>query len=292
MKDNMDRLEQAVKDEFDRVAQKEEAAISKDESLIMPEGAKESMYEGILKKINAMKQEELYANMSEEDKRALEIGRKIMEEEAKAEIKVKIIRKKRRVRMYIGLAAALVLAMAVGATSLGGPERIIQMVTQMVGSREIEKINSSEDNLVIVEEDEEEAYQKIREVFGIDPVRIIELPQGMRFVKMRLDDKLQVAEMNYKNDEKTVTYLINASYSGSSWGIDMEDEVLEKYEMKTEECEFEIKEYKTSETNTKRYSASFNYSGLEYFLLGSMEKEDLEMIINNLYFFKNASVFE
>ena len=284
MKDNMDRLEQAVKDEFDRVAQKEEAAISKDESLIMPEGVKETMYEGILRKVNAMKQEELYANMSDEDRRALEIGQKIMEEEANAGIKVKIIRKKRRVRMYIGLAAALVLAMAVGVTSLGGPERIIRMVTQMVGDREIEQVDSSEDNLVIVKEDEEEAYQKIKEEFCTDPVRPVELPREMRFVKMQLDENMQVAEMSYKYNEEALTYIINASYAGSSWGIDINDEVIEKYEIKGNECLFRIKEYETTKTNRKRYSINFQYKGLEYFLLGTMEKEEMDVILNNLFF--------
>lgn len=284
MKDNMDRLEQAVKDEFDRVAQKEEAAISKDESLIMPEGVKETMYEGILRKVNAMKQEELYANMSDEDRRALEIGRKIMEEEAKAEIKVKIIRKKRRVRMYIGLAAALVLAMAVGVTSLGGPERIIQMVTQMVGSREIEKINSSEDNKVLVKEDEEQAYQKLYDEFGVDPVRIFWRPQGMKFIKMRLDEELRIGEMIYEYDENTLVYLINASYSKSSWGFDVEDNVTQKYNKKVNGCLIKIKEYETIELKTKRYSASFQYNGLEYFFMGKLREEEFENLINNLYF--------
>lgn len=284
MKDNMDRLEQAVKDEFDRVVQKEEAAISKDESLIMPEGVKETMYEGILRKVNAMKQEELYANMSEEDRRALEIGRKIMEEEANAGIKVKIIRKKRRVRMYIGLAAALVLAMAVGVTSLGGPERIIQMVTQMVGDREVTKINSSDKNLIIIKEDEEEAYQKIYEEFGVDPVRIIVHPKEMRFTKLRLDENMQVAEMNFKYEEEQVVYLINASYSGSSWGIDIEDNEIKRYEKKINGCFFEIKEYETLEANVKRYLISFQYNNLEYFFLGTMTENEVESILNNLFF--------
>lgn len=284
MKDNMDRLEQAVKDEFDRVAQKEEAAISKDESLIMPEGVKETMYEGILRKVNAMKQEELYANMSEEDRRALEIGRKIMEEEAKAEIKVKIIRKKRRVRMYIGLAAALVLAMAVGVTSLGGPERIIQMVTQMVGSREVEKINSSEDNLIIVGEDEEKAYQKVKDEFGVDPVRILVGPEGMVFQQAEIDKKFQLAELSYDYEGESVKYFINASFTSTSWGIDIEDEKKEEYVIETKDCKIRIKEYQTKETMTKRYSADFKYCGLEYFLIGTMGKSEFEIIINNLLF--------
>ncbi len=284
MKENMDQLEQAIKKEFERAAREEETAILEDEGLSMPEGEMESLYAGIQEKIEAMQQDELYAGLSEEDRKALEIGRKIMEEEAKGEIRAKTVRKKRHIRMYIGLAAVLVLVMAIGVTSMGGPERIIQMVTQMVGDREVEKVNSSEDNLIMVQEDEEEAYQKIREVFGVDPVRIIERPKGMKFVKMQLDEKLQIAEMYFEYNEDQIFYLINASYSGSSWGIDVEEQVIKKYEKEIEGCLLDIKEYEALETNANRYSVSFQYNDLEYYFMGTMMEEEINVILNNLFF--------
>lgn len=286
MKENMDQLEQALKKEFYRAAKKEETSILKDDSLDVPEGMKESLFAGINEKIKVMKQEDLYANMSEEDKKALEIGRRIMEEEAKEEFRVKIVRKKRRFRMYIGLAAALVLAMAVGVTSLGGPERIIRMLTQMVGDREVVQVDSSDDNKVIVKEDEEEAYQIIREEFGVDPVRIVERPQGMQFVKMRLDQRMQIAEIDYSYNEEAIVYLVNASYAGSSWGIDVEDKVVEKYEKNVNGNLFKIKKYETLETNTERYSLNFQYNGLEYYLIGSLTEKEIDIILNNLFFSK------
>lgn len=286
MKENMDQLEQALKKEFYRAAKKEETSILEDDSLDVPEGMKESLFAGINEKIKVMKQEDLYANMSEEDKKALEIGRRIMEEEAKEEFRVKIVRKKRRFRMYIGLAAALVLAMAVGVTSLGGPERIIRMLTQMVGDREVVQVDSSDDNKVIVKEDEEEAYQIIREEFGVDPVRIVERPQGMQFVKMRLDQRMQIAEIDYSYNEEAIVYLVNASYAGSSWGIDVEDKVVEKYEKNVNGNLFKIKKYETLETNTERYSLNFQYNGLEYYLIGSLTEKEIDIILNNLFFSK------
>ena len=244
MKENMDQLEQALKKEFYRAAKKEETSILEDDSLDVPEGMKESLFAGINEKIKVMKQEDLYANMSEEDKKALEIGRRIMEEEAKEEFRVKIVRKKRRFRMYIGLAAALVLAMAVGVTSLGGPERIIQMVTQMVGGREVEKINSSEDNLIIVGEDEEKAYQEIKDEFGVDPVRIVIGPEGMTFKQLEIEKNFQLAELSYDYKGENVKYFINASFSGTSWGIDIEDEKINQYEVEKNECKIRIKHQK------------------------------------------------
>lgn len=280
----MDQLEQALKKEFYRAAKKEETSILEDDSLDVPEGMKESLFAGINEKIKVMKQEDLYANMSEEDKKALEIGRRIMEEEAKEEFRVKIVRKKRRFRMYIGLAAALVLAMAVGVTSLGGPERIIQMVTQMVGGREVEKINSSEDNLIIVGEDEEKAYQEIKDEFGVDPVRIVIGPEGMTFKQLEIEKNFQLAELSYDYKGENVKYFINASFSGTSWGIDIEDEKINQYEVEKNECKIRIKEYQTPKTKVSRYSANFKYLGLEYYLIGTMNEEEFKIIIDNLHF--------
>lgn len=194
--------------------------------------------------------------------------------------------------MYIGLAAALVLAMAVGVTSLGGPERIIRMLTQMVGDREVVQVDSSDDNKVIVKEEEEEAYQKVREEFGVDPVRIFWRPRGMKFIKMQLDEEMRIAEINFKYNEESIVYWINASYAKSSWGIDVEDNVTEKYTKEINDCLIEIKEYEILQTKAKRYSASFRYNGLEYFIMGKIQKEEFEEIINNLYFHENASVFK
>lgn len=284
MKENMDRLEQAIREEFDRAAREEEASILEDDNLSVPEGMEAALFAGISEKIEAMRQEDLYANMSEADKKALEIGRRVMEEEAREEARSKTRRKKKRFRMYIGLAAALVLAMAVGVNSLGGPERIIQMVTQMVGSREVEKINSSDDNLVIVGEDEEKAYQEIKDEFGVDPVRITVVPEGITFHFVEIDKQLQLAEFAYDYRGENVRYFINAMFSDTSWGIDIEDEKTNEYTIEKGGCKIRVKEYETAETLTKRYSADFRYQGLEYFLIGTMNIEEFEIIINNLLF--------
>lgn len=283
MKENMDRLEQAIREEFDRAAREEEVSILEDDSLSVPEGMEAALFAGISEKIEAMRQEDLYANMSEADKKALEIGRRVMEEEAREETRSKTRRKKKRFRMYIGLAAALVLAMAVGVNSLGGPERIIQMVTQMVGSREVMQMDSSDDNK-ITKENEEEAYQKIKDEFGVDPVKITRGPEGMAFKHMELDENIQLTEMSYDYKGENIKYFINASFANTSWGIDIEDEKLGEYIIEKSGCEIRIKEYQTEKTLTKRYSADFKYQGLEYFLIGTMEKVEFELIINSLVF--------
>ncbi len=286
MMEKKDQLEEMLKEEFDRIAREEEAF--REDEVSMPEGAQENIYAVIQEKIREKEQEKeneyLYSQLSEDDMKALELGRKIMEEEAEGERRVKVARKKRRVRLYVALAAALVLTMAAGVTSMGGPERIIQMMTQTIVNRKVEKITSSDDVVRMVEENEEEAYQKIKEAFGVDPVKVMTVSTYMKFESLIIDEEIQIAELFYEYNEERIVYMINASYGKESLGIDMEDKIVDKYPKIIQGREIEITEYEVSEGSNPRFQAYFKDRGLEYFLIGTMEKGDFENIVNNLYF--------
>ncbi|MGE9940632.1 DUF4367 domain-containing protein [Bariatricus sp. SGI.161] len=286
MKESKDQLEQIIKNEYDRLAKEEENDIQADDTIEVPEGTKESLRAKIDQQIEEMKKEKVYAQLSEEDRKALELGRKIMAEEEQEKTEAKVVHKKKRFKMYFGLAAVLVLVMAVGITSIGGPERIVRMLKQAVGDREVEQVDSSDENLVIVEENEEEAYQKIGDAFGVEPVKIMGGPAELKFEGSEFDKELQIAELMYSYKKENVVYFINASYSDTSWGIDVEDKITNQYEVKNNNCKITIKEYETPDTLTKRYSANFSYCGLEYFLIGTMNEEEFTEIINKLHFTK------
>lgn len=279
-----DQLEEMLKDEFDRIAREEEDVL-REENISIPEGTEENIYAGIqakiLEKEREKEKERLYAQLSEEDMKALELGRKIMEE---GERKVRTVRKKKKARMYIGLVAAVVLTMAVGVTSMGGPERIIQIVSQTIVDRKVEKITNSDKVIRTVEENEEEAYQEIKEVFGVDPVKIMAYSENIQFENMEIDKNFQIAELFYRYDEKRIIYLINASYKKESLGIDMEDEIVDKYAKEVQGREIEIIEYRVSEGSDSRFQAHFEDRGLEYILIGTIKKEKFENILENLYF--------
>lgn len=286
-----DQLEELLREEFDRIAGEEENVL-REENISIPEETQEIIYAGIQEKIRAAEREKekerLYAQLSEEDMKALEIGRRIMEEEAAGERKVRTVKIRKRLRTCVGLAAALTLTMAIGVTSMGGPERIIQMVTQTVGDREIEKITSSDKVMRTAEESEEEAYQKISDELGVEPVRIWNKTEEMKFIDMEYDEEIQTAEFYYEYNDDILIYLVNASYRDASLGVDIEDEIVDMYNKKigNDEVEIltEIKEYEIQETGQERYSAQFEYKGLEYFFIGAMDKEDFEYILEKFVY--------
>ena len=161
----------------------------------------------------------------------------------------------------------------------------MRLVRNVMGSKEVVKVNSNDDNLVIIKEDEEKAYQTIKEEFGIDPVKLTMASlEGMRFEFMELDKSLQLAELTYLYQDERIVYFIGAFYRDSSWAAGVEDKIIDEYQVKKKQCVFNIKEYEVANTEKSRYSVDFSYMNLEYFLFGTMEKKDLEKIIENFHF--------
>lgn len=228
-----------------------------------------------------------YAGLSKEDQEALRLGREMLKNQGEEKKVYAMRRKKRNIRRIVALAAVLILVMAVGMTSLGGPERMLQFVKSSVGGRQVSKVNSSDKNKIIEEEDEEKAYERIAEEFGIEPVKLMWRPDGMEFEKMELDTDMQVAELDYvRNGEKT-EFMISASYGEVSWGYENKDEEIEQYMYnQVKKAKIEITEYQTPKTETNRYVAEFEYKKLHYCLAGELNQNEIEKILNNLYFMK------
>lgn len=193
--------------------------------------------------------------------------------------------RKKRIRAYVAAAAVLVLVATFGFNSFGGRENIMKIVRSMVGGREVVKVNSSEENMVIEGEKEEEAYQQIKEAFGINPVRVSVRPRHMEFVSADVEEEAQFAELLYKCGSGNVIYMVNMAYSKDSFGMDIEDEEADEYNLEVQGVEIHMKEYRVSDAESKKYSADFEYKKAKYFLIGSMEKDDFELIVKNFYFF-------
>lgn len=273
MNDKLDNTERLIQEEL----RKEADTIEKDVETncsdeMVTDEITDEIRSNVNKHIDKYKKEKLYALLPEEDRKALEIGHKVQRQ-----------KKTKKRKTYFALAAVLVLTLAIGVTSMGGPERIVQLIKYSLGEREVKKINSGKDIAVSCEEREEEAYQKILDTFGTEPVKITLRPRGMEFTGQNLDRTIQMAEMAYDYKGERVVYFINASYKESSWGVDVEDKEIKRQKINIENCNIDTVEYDVD--GKSKFSARFSYKGLEYLLIGSMEEEDFLYILNNLHFF-------
>lgn len=296
MNDKKDEFKECIAREFEEIAREEEEFLENDTSLVVPEGTKEAVLARVREQIRAYEMEqtrketeEVINHLSEEDREALELGRKMLkagigQKDPEEPSGKKVRRKKKPLKMYLALAAVIVCVMAMGITSMGGPERIVRMMTKNVGDREVEKVSTSHKIKMIEGEDEEKAYQEIRDKFDTDVVKIsICLPE-MRFDSMELDKEKQMADMYYYYNNKTIAYCINVPYRDGSWGIDFEDPIDKEYSKKIYGCKIEITKYKPNQKGLPRWDARFEYDNTEYLLTGTMKQQDFEKILNNLIF--------
>lgn len=301
MNDKKDEFKECIAREFEEIAREEEEFLENDTSLVVPEGTKEAVLARVREQIRAYEmeqtrketeeREEAINHLSEEDRKALELGRKMLkagigQNDPEEPSGKKVRRKKKPLKMYLALAAVIVCVLAMGITSMGGPERIVRMMTQDVGDREVEYTVKGEKVKTIENEDEEKAYQEIRDTFNTDIVKVIICLSDMTFDSMNLEKDKQVAEMYYNYEGKTIAYIINVPYRENSLGIDFEDSVEKEYTKKINGCEIKITIYKIDGKKIPGCVAKFKYNNIEYLLSGTMKQQDFEKIINNLFFSK------
>ena len=308
MNDKKDEFKECIAREFEEIAREEEEFLENDTSLVVPEGTKEAVLARVREQIRAYEMEqtrketeEAINHLSEEDREALELGRKMLkagigQKDPEEPSGKKVRRKKKPLKMYLALAAVIVCVLAMGITSMGGPERIVRMMTQNVGDREVDQVDSNhtdKENKVIEGEEEEKAYQEIRDAFGTEVVKLCICLPEMRFDSMELDKDKQMADVYYYYNNKTIAYCINVPYRDGSWGIDFEDPIDKEYSKEIQGCTIEITKYKPNQKGLPRWDARFEYNNIEYLLTGTMKQQEFEKILNNLFFSKiKATVFE
>lgn len=293
MSEKKDQLKEILKDQLNREAKQIEEEVGLNDNEEIPNELKIRMKNALDQKIRERemrsedtKRTDAYAKLSEEDQEALRLGREMLKNQSEEKKIYTMRRKKRNIRRIVALAAVLILVMAIGMTSFGGPERMLQFMKSSVGGREVSQVDSSDKNKIIEEEDEEKAYEKIAEEFGIEPVQFVWRPVGMQFKKMLLDTDIQLAELEYLYNGENTEFMISASYGEVSLGADNEDEITDHFYEQEKKTQIEVTEYKTPETGTNRYKAEFKYKNLYYCLTGTMTKEEMENILKNLYFMK------
>lgn len=278
-------LEEQMRKEAEQIEKELEdnpeiAALSPDDS------AKEKLYE----RIEEYERQQAVRRLSPEDQEALRLGRQLQKEKAAGEEAAAGVKagrgKKRFLKRLAGVAAVFVIVAAVGITGVGGPDRVMEVLQQVVGSREMTQVESDDkDTLSSGESEEEKAYQEIKDKLGIDPVRIVKLLPGMELVDMQVDEELRVANIYYEKQGEIISCIINCSQDESVWGVDVEDIFVREYNYPLQRVNVSVQEYEIKVNGKEKFSASFEYQDVHYHLTGIMTQKEMEEILDNLYFF-------
>ena len=141
MQEQLDREAAQIEEELAKSP--ELAGLSPDDS------AKEKLYE----KIEAYERQQAYGRLSLEDQEALRLGRQIQREREGS--KASRIHA-RFFKRAAGIAAVVAIVAAVGITGVGGPARVMEVLKQAIGDREMTQVDSDEEDMLNSGENAEE----------------------------------------------------------------------------------------------------------------------------------------
>lgn len=198
----------------------------------------------------------------------------------------RIYKKRRKLYRVLVVAAVLVMAMAFGITSIGGPEKVFERIKYVFSTIDQTNVDSDHEDVARTSGlDEEEAYREIEETFGFAPVELLYLPENVIFLDAKIGEEIQGAHLSYGiNQNVKIAYFIRPNYRVSSYGKDIEDEFLEEYIEENEYTTIYIRKYLV-EKNEERWSVQFEYKETLYSLsITESSKDEVKKIVENLFF--------
>ena len=230
------------------------------------------MHEKIMQRIDAYEAKREAERLSAEEVEFIRLG--------------KLYKKKRKMRKYFVLAAAVIGVLAFGITSMGENEKIFGMFKRDTLGREQTQINSSDSVVKETDWSEDEVYEEIESKYGFYPVRLNYLPEEIVFLEAELNEEVPNIYMLYgTNEDVKISYQICPNYRDGSWSKDVEDELLEEYEIQVNDVTLYLEKY-CVENGVERWVVEFKYESTSYSLMMmNLEKSEVEKIASNLYFY-------
>lgn len=286
MQKQFDDFEKFINEELEREAEEIERELQKHPELASLK-ASDSLKEKIDAKIEAMERERVISQLSEEDREALLLGREVRKEKEEEKKRREKCRKAGVWKRLVAVAAVVVIVASVGITSVGGPKRVAKFVKQAVEGRQVDKIVSvteGEEELNLGSEEEENAYQKIKDKLGFEPVKIIAISQEMRFKQMDLDEYLQTATIIYDFNGQNISYVMQCTYTDDVWAVNVEDKLMKEYVHHLNRTDVTVQEYYVEDLQKERYVGMFVYKGVYYRITGVLQRGEFEKILNKLHF--------
>ena len=267
-----DLKELELPEDFDRKMEERLRAIEKERS-VQNTGADVEKQE---------EQREKYeSHLSEEDREALELGRKMLEQKKRSHRRIP-----RKAKVWLPLAASMILVLACGITSVGSKSYWKNLWKRMLGEQKNTVINV-EDMDTIKSEDGEElnCYRRIDEKLGCRIVHPRNLPKGMTVKQFETDESQGMAKILYDYGDKVILYAVYLNDNESSYSEKVSDQQTEEFDVTNEKQTIHVTEYQVRGTSDYRYVTYFEYQGVHYQLMGIMKRSDFEEILKNLYYF-------
>ena len=198
----------------------------------------------------------------------------------------KVVRKKKKSKLVIGaLAAVLILVCGSVMTSVGSKSYWKTLWNDSNGDEQNNGIDVENMESIETEDiDEMEVDKKITKVMGVSLVKMQYKPKDMVLKRYIIDEEQRMAILFYQYGEEVIKYYMYTNSTDSSFGEKTVDQLLDEYEFQNGKHSILVKQYEIKDSDEERYIAEFEYNDIHYQIKGSMEKEEFEKILENLFF--------
>lgn len=211
---------------------------------------------------------------------------KIQEYEYDKRVKKAVHRSKKKRRLFLALAAVLILVCGSVMTGTGSKSYWKVLWDRVSGSENLSVVNVEDMDAQEAEDlDEVQLFNEIRKETGISPVRFGYMPKNLFFTGYEMDKEQNRAIIFYKYNGQVIRYSMYMNNSDSSHGQTELDDLIDEYQIDTQnEINVDIKVYIVDDSDENRYAAEFEYMDAQYRIMGVMEKDEFDKIIENLIF--------
>ena len=227
----------------------------------------------------------VYDMLSEADREALAFGYQMQKKEQERKEKRK--KRNRRLKHVSAAVVALVLVGGIGFSTEASRRWIFQVGDAIVENFGVSIKNNfveEENRIRIWNENEETALQEIKQKVDISPVKLMYLPQGMRFLSYDIDTESLCANIFYEyRDSMFIVYMFN-NETENVFYYHVDEKLKEKEKIVTEQNVI-ISVYESEYKGAKSCMASFEHDGDYYYCVSSIEYSEIKKILKYLVVF-------
>lgn len=271
----------AVAESAVKVADEERSEGSKDSAYIV----NEEMSGGVGKEDSL---EKLYEMLPEEDRKALELGRRMQEQGEKKALKKK---KRRKVYRYAGVAAAmLVLVCGVGMSTEANRKVALQAwnaVMENFGFRTATNYVGEEFTVRSKSKEEVAAFEEIQEALQLPGIDFSYMPEGMEFLGYTYERESWEADLFYVYNESIINVkLINTDKEGVSYYSSDNQTMKKQTFLNKQNVEMEL--WKTDmsipDERPQTYIGEAEYESCRCIINGKISADELKKIMEWMIF--------
>ena len=218
--------------------------------------------------------------LSAEDQEALRLGRELLHTSKKKNpaILPKILK---------GITGAAVVALGVFVLSMSSEANRVKLLSawnSIVGDElriDIDSENNIQNNIQNIKE--EEAYNVIKEILGISPVRLLYKPQSLEYSDCEIDETAKIANLYYLYNNTIISICMYGNGSEAKRSLKFDGSIVDLVKVNYNE-KITAKIWSIRNENEETYLSEFEYEEAYYLIWASMNKKEFEKMISNIAF--------